>query len=200
MLSHSRLDGTRQAEAQGRNRRATTALEHLGESSRQRLETQEQLQVRFRTVLQNPRTLARVAAGDVCMQMLSGVGRLSCCVDGCQSRPKAVAAHSDSSQRIARRLQDALTDEMVGMAATLKSSTLALSGRLRERDALLDETDDALQRSLDNARRSRARARQIYVRCAPCSPFYSLVPIALLLWARQEVAIDNNLGLPSHVV
>ena len=72
-----------------------------------------------------------------------------------------------SSQRVARCLQDALTDEMVGMAATLKSSTLALEGRLRERDALLDETDDALQRSLDNARRSRARARQIYMRCGP---------------------------------
>ena len=51
------------------------------------------------------------------------------------------------------------------MAATLKSSTMALTGRLRERDALLDETDDALQRSLDSARRSRARARQIYMRC-----------------------------------
>ncbi len=71
-----------------------------------------------------------------------------------------------------RRLaQEALTDEMVGMAATLKSSTMALTGRLRERDALLDETDDALQRSLDSARRSRARARQIYKRCPlGCKP------------------------------
>jgi len=39
----SRLDGNR--EAQLRSRRATTALEQLGDASRQRLETQEQLQV-----------------------------------------------------------------------------------------------------------------------------------------------------------
>ena len=70
--------------------------------------------------------------------------------------------------------QEALTDEMVGMAATLKSSTMALEGRLRERDALLDDTDDALQRSLDSARRSRARARQIYRRCGSATNFCPL--------------------------
>jgi hypothetical protein len=65
LLLHSRLDGTRQAEAQQRNRRATTALEHLEESSRQRLQTQEQLQVRSTIVFEaRSCTIAATTAGD----------------------------------------------------------------------------------------------------------------------------------------
>ncbi len=96
-----------------------------------------------------------------------------------------------------------MTDEMVGMAATLKSSTLALEGRLRERDALLDETDDALQRSLDNARRSRARARQIYMRCVSCSLVRPCLIIHLPLLSgssARQVISPNDSGLPSNVV
>lgn len=61
-------------------------------------------------------------------------------------------------------LQETLTDELVGMAAAMRSSTAALEGRLAERGALLEDADDALQRSLDSTRRSRTRARRIVTR------------------------------------
>jgi len=60
--------------------------------------------------------------------------------------------------------QESLTDELVGMAAAIRDSTRALEGRLAERGALLEDADDALQRSLENTRKSKARARQIYTR------------------------------------
>jgi hypothetical protein len=59
-------------------------------------------------------------------------------------------------------MQDALTEELAGMAASLKSSTLAVEGKLRERGQLLDTTETALDHSLHHTRRSAAEAKNIH--------------------------------------
>ena len=45
-------------------------------------------------------------------------------------------------------MQEDLTDELAGLAARLKSNTLAMEGRLKEREELLDGTETALDKSL----------------------------------------------------
>lgn len=83
-------------------------------------------------------------------------------------------------------LQDYATDEMVGMAATLKGSTLAMEAQLRKRGKLLDDTDDALEHSLTQARTAKTKAKEIHGRqrigfCKTC--------MALLLVACVFVAM-----------
>lgn len=58
--------------------------------------------------------------------------------------------------------QDALTEELAGMAASLKSSTLAVEGKLRERGQLLDATETALDHSVQHTKRSAAEASRIH--------------------------------------
>ncbi len=58
--------------------------------------------------------------------------------------------------------QEALTEELAGMAASLKSSTLAVEGRLRERGQLLGATETALDHSLHHTRKSAAEAKKIH--------------------------------------
>ena len=62
-------------------------------------------------------------------------------------------------------LQETLTDELLGMAAALKTNTMAFESRLKERGKVLDETDNAVNRSLDNARRAKNKATKIKQRC-----------------------------------
>jgi hypothetical protein len=61
-------------------------------------------------------------------------------------------------------LQEHLTDELVAMAASLKTNTKAFESKLKERGALMDDTDFAIDKSLDHARKSVARSKTIYQR------------------------------------
>ncbi|KAL4458035.1 hypothetical protein ABPG75_012900 [Micractinium tetrahymenae] len=63
-----------------------------------------------------------------------------------------------------QQLHEDLTDELAGMAARLKSNTLAIEGRLKEREQLLDSTETALDTSLRKTRESKERATQIHRR------------------------------------
>lgn len=63
-----------------------------------------------------------------------------------------------------QQLHDDLTDELAGMAAQLKSNTLAIEGRLKERGQLLDSTEAALDTSLRKTRESKERATEIHRR------------------------------------
>lgn len=70
----------------------------------------------------------------------------------CKEAPRTssqLCAHNAASPlRAPTFAQEDLTDELAGMAAQLKSSTLAIEGRLRERGQLLDSTEAALDGSL----------------------------------------------------
>ncbi|GAB4820509.1 hypothetical protein N2152v2_007555 [Parachlorella kessleri] len=59
-------------------------------------------------------------------------------------------------------LQEALTDELADMASSLKSSTLAVEGKLRERGQLLGATENALDHSLHHTRKSAVEAKRIH--------------------------------------
>lgn len=59
-------------------------------------------------------------------------------------------------------VQDSLTEELAGMAASLKSSTLAVEGKLRERGQLLGVAETALDHSLHHTRKSAAEATRIH--------------------------------------
>ena len=48
------------------------------------------------------------------------------------------------------------------MASSLKSSTLAVEGKLRERGHLLGATEDALDHSLHHTRKSAVEAKRIH--------------------------------------
>ncbi|KFM23405.1 hypothetical protein F751_1101 [Auxenochlorella protothecoides] len=63
------------------------------------------------------------------------------------------------------QLQDALTDELAVLAASLKSNTLAMEGRVRERGSLLDATETALDRSLVGVKASNLGATAIHRKC-----------------------------------
>ena len=60
--------------------------------------------------------------------------------------------------------QESLTDDLADMAAALKSRTLAVEGKVRERGELLEGTEAALDKSLHDTRRSAAQATQIHKR------------------------------------
>src|SRR4051812_12827821 len=62
-------------------------------------------------------------------------------------------------------MQEMITDELAGMAAGMKSNTLAMESRLRQRAVLLDGTETALEQSLQNAKKSKTRAKEIHTRC-----------------------------------
>lgn len=56
------------------------------------------------------------------------------------------------------RAQEALTDELVGLAAAMKSNTLAMEAKVKERGALLDTTEAALDKSAGETRTAATRA------------------------------------------
>jgi hypothetical protein len=58
--------------------------------------------------------------------------------------------------------QESLTDELASLAASLKTNTLAVEGRLKERAELLETTEAALDKSAQQTKRSAARAAQIH--------------------------------------
>lgn len=61
-------------------------------------------------------------------------------------------------------IQEGLTDELAGLAASLKTNTLAMEGKLRDRAALLDGTEAALDTSLQRTKASAAKATDIHKR------------------------------------
>ncbi|KAL6775752.1 hypothetical protein ACKKBG_A18355 [Auxenochlorella protothecoides x Auxenochlorella symbiontica] len=71
-------------------------------------------------------------------------------------------ANDDRGLDSQAQLQDALTDELAVLAASLKSNTLAMEGRVRERGSLLDATETALDRSLVGVKASNLAATAIH--------------------------------------
>lgn len=61
-------------------------------------------------------------------------------------------------------VQDDLTDEMVGMAARLKSTAQAMQQKVAERGTLLEETDESIERNLAAAQKSVKQAKEQHTR------------------------------------
>ncbi|PQP99663.1 uncharacterized protein Pyn_18191 [Prunus yedoensis var. nudiflora] len=63
-----------------------------------------------------------------------------------------------------RKLQEDLTDEMVGLARQLKESSLMMSHSLKDTEKLLDSTEKAVESSLASTGHATKRATDIYSR------------------------------------
>ncbi|XP_026458777.1 uncharacterized protein LOC113359340 [Papaver somniferum] len=63
-----------------------------------------------------------------------------------------------------RKLQEDLTDEMVGLAQRLKESSLMMSRSIEDTEKVLDSTERAVEHSLASTGNANARAMEIYSR------------------------------------
>ncbi|XP_020523677.1 uncharacterized protein LOC18435649 isoform X2 [Amborella trichopoda] len=61
-----------------------------------------------------------------------------------------------------RKLQEDLTDEMVGLARQLKESSLMMSQSLHDTEKILDSTERAVEQSLASTGQANAKAMQVY--------------------------------------
>ncbi|KAJ1693934.1 hypothetical protein LUZ63_010632 [Rhynchospora breviuscula] len=61
-----------------------------------------------------------------------------------------------------RKLQEDLTDEMVGLARQLKESSLVMSQSLQDTGKILDSTERAVEHSLASTGRANVRASEVY--------------------------------------
>mmetsp|Transcript_17902 Transcript_17902/g.53903 ORF Transcript_17902/g.53903 Transcript_17902/m.53903 type:complete len:246 (+) Transcript_17902:275-1012(+) len=77
-----------------------------------------------------------------------------------KSPPRKLTAAERRTLDTNADLQDYATDEMVGMAAVLKGNSLAMEEQLRRRGRLLDETEGAMQHSLEQSRAAKTKATE----------------------------------------
>ncbi|KAA0049251.1 cation exchanger family protein [Cucumis melo var. makuwa] len=78
-----------------------------------------------------------------------------------------------------RKLQEDLTDEMVGLAKQLKESSLIMSKSLENTEKILDSTEKAVEDSLATTGRVNKRAVQIYSESSKTSCFTWLAIFAM---------------------
>ncbi|XP_065851510.1 uncharacterized protein [Euphorbia lathyris] len=74
-----------------------------------------------------------------------------------------------------RKLQDDLTDEMVGLARQLKESSLLMSQSLQNTEKILDSTEKAVEQSLASTGRANVRAMEVYSKTSKTTCFTFLV-------------------------
>ena len=60
--------------------------------------------------------------------------------------------------------QDSLTDELLGMSAALKRNALAMQQGVANRGAILEETDDSIERNLAMQQQSVKKSKEEYRR------------------------------------
>ncbi|KAF5810591.1 putative vesicle transport protein, Use1 [Helianthus annuus] len=78
-----------------------------------------------------------------------------------------------------RKLQEDLTDEMVGLARQLKESTLMMNQSIKNTDKILDSTEEAVERSLASTGRANTQAMDIYSQSSKTSCFTWLVMLLM---------------------
>ncbi|XP_074557563.1 uncharacterized protein LOC141813489 [Curcuma longa] len=74
-----------------------------------------------------------------------------------------------------RKLQEDLTDEMVGLARQLKESSLLMNKSLQDTEKILDSTESAVEHSLASTSRANKRAMDVYSASFKTSCFTWLV-------------------------
>ncbi|KAL8192101.1 hypothetical protein R6Q57_028222 [Mikania cordata] len=78
-----------------------------------------------------------------------------------------------------RKLQEDLTDEMVGLARQLKESTLMMNQSIKNTEKILDSTEEAVERSLASTGRANTQAMAIYSDTSKTSCFTWLVMLLM---------------------
>ncbi|XP_030952919.1 uncharacterized protein LOC115975998 [Quercus lobata] len=78
-----------------------------------------------------------------------------------------------------RKLQEDLTDEMVGLARQLKESSLMMSNSLQNTEKILDSTEQAIEHSLASTGRANVRAMKIYSESSKTTCFTWLAIFAM---------------------
>lgn len=61
-------------------------------------------------------------------------------------------------------MQESLTDELLGMSAALKRNALAMQQGVANRGAILEETDDSIERNLAMQQQSVKKSKEEYRR------------------------------------
>ncbi|KAF8378265.1 hypothetical protein HHK36_029604 [Tetracentron sinense] len=74
-----------------------------------------------------------------------------------------------------RKLQEDLTDEMVGLAQQLKESSLMMNRSLQDTEKILDSTEKAVEHSLASTSHTNARAVGIYSETSKTTCFTWLI-------------------------
>ncbi|XP_010496143.1 PREDICTED: uncharacterized protein LOC104773263 [Camelina sativa] len=87
----------------------------------------------------------------------------------------AAQAHIDKH----RKLQEDLTDEMVGLARQLKERSQAISQSLQSTEKILDCTEEAIEQSLASTGHTTTRATKIYSQSSKTSCFQWLLIFAM---------------------
>ncbi|XP_042497790.1 uncharacterized protein LOC122076524 isoform X1 [Macadamia integrifolia] len=79
-----------------------------------------------------------------------------------QSTPIKLDAAAQAHIEKHRKLQEDLTDEMVGLARQLKESSLLMNRSLQDTEKVLDSTERAVESSLASTGHANKRAMQIF--------------------------------------
>uniref|UniRef100_A0A2P2KFA6 Uncharacterized protein LOC105634413 n=1 Tax=Rhizophora mucronata TaxID=61149 RepID=A0A2P2KFA6_RHIMU len=74
-----------------------------------------------------------------------------------------------------RKLQEDLTDEMVGLAQQLKESSLMMNQSVQNTERILDSTEKAVEQSLAGTGRANVRALEVYSKSSKTTCFTWLV-------------------------
>ena len=134
------------------------------------------------------------------------------------SRPEAplqsIALSEAAKARIDAqgRAQEALTDELADLAAAMKSNTLAMEAKVKERGVLLNSAENALEKSAGDTKTAATKATAIHRRgrlnfCFTClvlfiigtgfAAMYLFIRITSITGYRNKVSGVKVVGLPS---
>lgn len=95
--------------------------------------------------------------------------------DADNSAPIKLDAAAQTHIQKHRKLQEDLTDEMVGLARQLKESSLVMSQSIKSTEKILDSTEKAVEHSLASTGRVNTRAMGIYSKSFKTTCFTWLV-------------------------
>ncbi|KAK4837389.1 hypothetical protein QYF36_005061 [Acer negundo] len=96
-----------------------------------------------------------------------------------KSEPVKLDAAAQAHIEKHRKLQDNLTDEMVGLARQLKESSLVMSQSLQNTEKILDSTEKAIEQSLASTGHANVRATKIYSESSKTTCFTWLLMFAM---------------------
>ncbi|XP_024045438.1 uncharacterized protein LOC18048874 isoform X1 [Citrus clementina] len=100
-------------------------------------------------------------------------------VDADTSEPVKLDAQAHAHIEKQRKLQESLTDEMVGLARQLKESSLLISQSVQNTEKVLDSTEKAIEQSLASTGHTNVRAMKIYSESSKTTCFTWLLMLVM---------------------
>ncbi|XP_071698663.1 uncharacterized protein [Rutidosis leptorrhynchoides] len=101
-------------------------------------------------------------------------------VDATDSAPIKLDAEAHAHITKHRKLQEDLTDEMVGLARQLKESTLMMNQSIKNTEKILDSTEQAVEHSLASTGRANTQAMAVFSDTSKTSCFTWLVMFLMM--------------------